>query len=93
MDVPTQKQAAPTNPESSGPHKSTNNQMQIAHALSSPTVCFITVAQKKYIIPSLVTRLMYNCAHLRSTKESLTLEGSTGWYLVVLGQYKLVLLV
>ena len=62
MDVPTQKQAAPTNPESSGPHKSTNNQMQIAHALSSPTVCFITVAQKKYIIPSLVTGLTYNCA-------------------------------
>ena len=60
---------------------------------------------------------MYNCAHLRSTKESLTFEydilwydgqygaelvdihdvtGSlwcgTGWYLVVLGQYNLVLL-
>ena len=33
------------------------------------------------------TRLTYNCAHIRSTKESLTLEGGTGWYLVVLGQY------
>ena len=39
------------------------------------------------------TRLTYNCAHLRSTKESLileydtgSLEGGTGWYLVVLGQ-------
>ena len=41
-----------------------------------------------------VTRLTYNCAHLRSTKEGLTFEydiwwywGSNGWYLVVLGQY------
>ena len=32
------------------------------------------------------TRLTYNCAHLMSTKESLTLEGGTGWYLVVMGQ-------
>ena len=39
------------------------------------------------------TRLTYNCAHLRSTKESLTFECfDTGWYLVVLGQYNLVLL-
>ena len=37
------------------------------------------------------TRLTYNCADLRSTKESLTLEGGTGWYLVVLGQYGAVL--
>ena len=37
------------------------------------------------------TRLTYNCAHLRSTKESLTLEGSIAWYLVVLGQYGAVL--
>ena len=45
------------------------------------------------------TRLTYNCAHLRSTKESLTfeydiydgngsVEGGTGWYLVVLHQYR-----
>ena len=39
------------------------------------------------------TRLTYNCAYLRSTKESLTydgtgsVEGGTGWYLVVLCQY------
>ena len=39
------------------------------------------------------TRLTYNCAHLRSTKESLTfefgtwlVEDGTGRYLVVLGQ-------
>ena len=33
------------------------------------------------------TRLTYNCAHLRSTKESLTdsVECGTGWYLMVLG--------
>ena len=65
------------------------------------------------------TRLTYNCAHLRSTKESLTFEylditwywwywasrrqywlvlggtgsvwGGTGWYLVVFGQCKVVL--
>ena len=37
-----------------------------------------------------LTRLTYNCAHLRSTKESLTLEGS-GWYLVALGQYGAIL--
>ena len=47
------------------------------------------------------TRLTYNCAHLRWTKESLTLEydirwywvsrRGTGWYLVVLGQYGTVL--
>ena len=30
-------------------------------------------------------------AHLRYTKEILTLEGGTGWYLVVLGQYGAVL--
>ena len=40
------------------------------------------------------TRLSYNCAHLRSTKESLTFFiltlGGTGWYLVVLGQYRTV---
>ena len=35
---------------------------------------------------------MYNRAHLRYTKEILTLEGGTGWYLVVLGQYRLVLI-
>ena len=50
------------------------------------------------------TRLTYNCAHLRLTKESLTFEndiwwywvsrrGSTCWYFVVLDQYNLVLLV
>ena len=44
---------------------------------------------------SLITRLSYNCAHLRSTKESLTFLffltlGGTGWYLVVLGQYRTV---
>ena len=33
------------------------------------------------------TRLTHNCAHLRSTNESLTVEGDTGWYLVILGQY------
>ena len=33
------------------------------------------------------TRLTYNCAHLRSTEESLTLKHGTGLYLVVLGQY------
>ena len=37
------------------------------------------------------TRLTYNCAHLRSTEESLTLENGTGLYLVVLGQYGAVL--
>ena len=45
------------------------------------------------------TRLTYNCAHLRWTKESLTfeydgtgsVEGGTGWYLVELGQYRVVL--
>ena len=37
------------------------------------------------------TRLTYNCAHLRSTKESPTFECfDTGWYLVVLGQYRTV---
>ena len=40
------------------------------------------------------TRLSYNCAHLRSAKESLTFFiltlGGTGWYLVVLGQYRTV---
>ena len=40
------------------------------------------------------TRLTYNCAHLRSTKESLTFFiltlGGTVWYLVVLGQYRTV---
>ena len=31
------------------------------------------------------TRLTYNCAHLRSTKESLTFEYfDTGWYWLVL---------
>ena len=52
------------------------------------------------------TRLTYYCAHLRSTKESLTfeyfdterywlvldgtwsVEGGTGWYLMVLGHYR-----
>ena len=36
---------------------------------------------------------MYNCAHLRSTNESLTFEyGGTGWYwLVILGQYEAVM--
>ena len=62
------------------------------------------------------TRLTYNCAHLKSTKESLTFEydirwywvsrsrywlvlggtgsvwGGNGWYLVLLGQFNLVLL-
>ena len=48
----------------------------------------------------LLTRIKYNCAHLRWTKENLTLdmtydgtgsvEGGTGWYLVVLGQYRAV---
>ena len=54
-----------------------------------------------------VTRLTYNCAHLRWTKESLTFEydiwwywvsrrqywlvlGGTGWYMMVLVQYKAV---
>ena len=47
------------------------------------------------------TRLTYNCAHPRSTKESLTfeydiydgtgsVEGSTGWYFVLLDQYGVV---
>ena len=26
-----------------------------------------------------ITILTYNCAHLKSTKESLTVEGGTGW--------------
>ena len=34
-----------------------------------------------------ITILTYNCAHLKSTKESLTVEGGTGWYRVGLGQY------
>ena len=34
---------------------------------------------------------MYNRAHLRYTKEILTLEDGTGWYLAVLGQYGAVL--
>ena len=51
-----------------------------------------------------ITRLTYNSAHLRSTKESLTyiwtyhgiggtgpVEGGTDWFLVVLGQYGVVL--
>ena len=28
------------------------------------------------------TRLTYNCAHLRSTEESLTLESGTGLYIL-----------
>ena len=43
------------------------------------------------------TRLTYNFAHLRSTKESPTVRnvniltlGGTGWYLMVLGQYRTV---
>ena len=58
-------------------------------------VCFFRRRKKK----RRETRLTYNCAHLRSTKESLTfeydiydgtgsVEGGTGWYLVVLGQYR-----
>ena len=53
-------------------------------------------------INSNVTRLTYNCAHLRSTKESLILEYDIWWYWVirrrywlvlgVLGQYNLVML-
>ena len=37
------------------------------------------------------TRLTYNCAHLRSTKESLTFKYfDTGRYWLVLGQYRTV---
>ena len=41
--------------------------------------------------PILTTRLMYNCAHLRSTKESLILEYDTWWYWVIKRWYWLVL--
>ena len=48
-----------------------------------------------------LTRLTYNCDHLRSTKESLifeydiydcteSVEGCTGWYLVELDEYRAV---
>ena len=52
----------------------------------------MTVMQRVHISKSLFkTRLMYNCAHLRSTKESLTFEYfDTGRYWLVLGQYRTV---
>ena len=57
-------------------------------------VCFFRRRKKK----RRETRLTYNCAHLRSTKESLTfeydiydgtgsVEDDTGWYFVLLDQY------
>ena len=48
----------------------------------------------KILLNTFETRLTYNCAHLRSTKEILTFFiltlGDTGWYLVLLGQYRTV---
>ena len=38
-----------------------------------------------------ITRVMYNCAHLRSTKESVTFEYDIWWYWVIRRQYWLVL--
>ena len=38
-----------------------------------------------------ITRLTYNCAHLRSTKESLTFEYDIRWYWVSMGRCWLVL--
>ena len=56
---------------------------------------FWTGSKKRYF----ETRLTYNSAHLRWTKESLTfeydlwwyLEGGTGWYMVLMSQYEEVL--
>ena len=38
------------------------------------------------------TRLTYNCAHLRSTKESLTFEYDIWWYWDSIGRYGLIVL-
>ena len=46
---------------------------------SKDDMCSIEIKQN--------TRLTYNCAHLRSTKENY----GTGWFLVILGQYGAVL--
>ena len=73
------------------------------HGSPSPHPLYNDSRQLEWSVPHMIelsrncklnideTRLTFNCAHLKSTKESLTVEGGTGWFLVILGHYGAVL--
>ena len=73
------------------------------HGSPSPHPLYNDSRQLEWSVPHMIelsrncklnideTRLTFNCAHLRSTNESLTFKYfDTGWYWLVLGQYRTV---
>ena len=59
----------------------------IKHSLAFVNWTTMGKIQTGYKCNNKSTRLTYNCAHLRSTKETLTFEYDIWWYWVSVGQY------